>query len=115
MVKKVLLSISLGAILGIQILAGQRVVVIGLDGLSVEGYERTELPHLKQLMSEGVLSLHTRCVMPSVTLPNWTSHLTGSGPEEHGVVNNQWTLTDYSLPALETDDQGYYPSIFKLL
>lgn len=115
MVKKVLLSISLGAILGIQILVAQRVVVIGLDGFSVEGYERTELPHLKQLMSEGVLSLHTRCVMPSVTLPNWTSHLTGSGPEEHGVVNNQWTLTDHSLPALETDDQGYYPSIFKLL
>ncbi len=28
--------------------------------------------------------------MPSVTLPNWTTHLTGSGPEQHGVLGNGW-------------------------
>jgi hypothetical protein len=26
--------------------------------------------------------------LPSVTLPNWTIHLTGSGPEEHGGVSS---------------------------
>lgn len=53
--------------------------------------------------------------MPSVTLPNWTSHLTGSGPEEHGVTSNAWTRQNYSLNPLETDSDGYYPSIFKVL
>lgn len=48
------------------------------------------MPHLDSLLAEGVLSVETRCVMPSVTLPNWTSHLTGSGPEQHGVVDNDW-------------------------
>ena len=53
--------------------------------------------------------------MPSVTLPNWTSHLTGSGPELHGVVDNSWTIDKFKLPAIETDSDGYYPSVFKVL
>lgn len=115
MVKNCLLSAFVLGVLGIQVVMGQRVVVIGLDGLSVEGYDQADIPHLKELMSEGVLSLTTRSVMPSVTLPNWTSHLTGSGPEEHGVVNNQWTLAEHELPAMETDEAGYFPSIFKVV
>lgn len=113
MVKKCLLSALVLVMLGLQVVMGQRVVVIGLDGLSVEGYEQANIPHLQQLMSEGVLSLTTRSVMPSVTLPNWTSHLTGSGPEQHGVVNNQWTLAQHELPPTEADGDGYFPSIFK--
>ena len=53
--------------------------------------------------------------MPSVTLPNWTSHLTGSGPELHGVVDNSWTIDKFKLPAVETDSDGYYSSVFKVL
>ena len=66
-------------------------------------------------MAEGSLSLETRVVMPSVTLPNWTSHLTGSGPEQHGVVDNSWEITKFTLPAIEKDSAGYYPSVFKIL
>lgn len=51
----------------------------------------------------------------SVTLPNWTSHLTGSGPEQHGVTDNKWLLENHVLAPQETDDKGYYPSIFKVL
>jgi len=93
----------------------KRVVIIGLDGFSAVGYKTARHPHLDTLFAEGVLSLTTRPVMPSVTLPNWTSHLTGSGPEEHGVVDNNWTLKNRPLQALETDSEGYYPSIFKVL
>ncbi|RZK22399.1 MAG: nucleotide pyrophosphatase, partial [Flavobacterium sp.] len=57
----------------------------------------------------------TRPVMPSVTLPNWTSHLTGSGPEEHGITNNEWTLEKHALTSLQADEEGYYPSVFKVL
>lgn len=93
----------------------KRVVMIGLDGISVEGYLQAKTPHIDALVAEGALSLETRVVMPSVTLPNWTSHLTGSGPEQHGVVDNSWKIDNIKLPAIETDAEGYYPSIFKIL
>ncbi len=93
----------------------QRVVVIGLDGLSVEGFKQSKHPHIDQLFSNGVISLTTRPVMPSITLPNWTSHFTGSGPEEHGVTTNTWTLAKHDLSAIEADEDGYYPSIFSVL
>lgn len=93
----------------------KRIIILGLDGFSVPGYKTAKHPNLDKLMQNGVLSLDTRTVMPSVTLPNWTSHLTGSGPEQHGVDGNGWKLDKHTLPAIETDAEGYYPSIFKVL
>ena len=93
----------------------KRVVIIGLDGFSTDGFKTARHPNLDKMIAEGVLSLTTRPVMPSVTLPNWTSHLTGSGPEEHGVTANNWTVSNHPLQAVETDKDGYYPSIFKIL
>lgn len=94
----------------------KRVVMIALDGISVQGFEQAHMPHLDSLLAEGVLSLETRNVMPSVTLPNWTSHLTGSGPEQHGVVNNGWEKSKKpNLPPVCKDEDGYYPSVFKVL
>lgn len=92
-----------------------RVVLIALDGISVEGFEASKHPNLDRIIDDGVLSLNTRVVMPSVTLPNWTSHLTGSGPEQHGVAFNSWSLDKHPLPAVETDKDGYYPSLFQIL
>lgn len=93
----------------------KRVVLIALDGICVEGYRKARTPNLDALMAEGALSEDTRVVMPSVTLPNWTSHLTGSGPEQHGVVDNGWEISKFKLPAIEKDGEGYYPSVFKVL
>lgn len=93
----------------------KRVVLFALDGVSVEGYLQAETPNLDRLMAEGSISLDTRVVMPSVTLPNWTSHLSGSGPEQHGVVDNGWKMDNIKLPAIELDQDGYYPSVFKVV
>ena len=93
----------------------KRVIMIALDGISVEGYQKANTPNLDALMAEGAFSLTTRVAMPSVTLPNWTSHLTGSGHEQHGVVNNGWKIDKFVLPAVETDTDGYYPSVFTIL
>lgn len=93
----------------------KRVVIIALDGISVPGFTTANTPHLDKLLNEGALSLTTRVVMPSVTLPNWTSHLTGSGPEQHGVVNNSWEIDKKHFPAMATDEDGYYPSVFQVL
>lgn len=95
--------------------AAKRIVLISLDGICVDGFLKAKTPNLDALLAEGSLSLDTRVVMPSVTLPNWTSHLTGSSPEQHGVVDNSWEISKFILPAIETDSEGYYPSVFKVL
>lgn len=93
----------------------KRVVMISLDGISVAGFKQAKTPNLDALLAEGALSTTTRVVMPSVTLPNWTSVLTGSGPEQHGVTNNDWQIKKFVLPAVTTDSEGYYPSVFSIL
>ena len=93
----------------------KRILLISLDGICVEGFQKANTPNLDTLLVKGSLSIKTRVVMPSITLPNWTSHLTGSGPEQHGVVDNKWVISNFKLPAIETDSDGYYPSVFKVL
>ena len=93
----------------------KRMILIALDGISVDGFNTAKHPNLDLIVNEGALSLTTRNVMPSVTLPNWTSHLTGSQPEQHGVTSNEWNKNKPELPPIEVDDKGYYPSIFKVL
>lgn len=93
----------------------KRVVLISLDGICVAGFQQAKTPNLDALLAQGALSIETRVVMPSVTLPNWTSHLTGSGPEQHGIVSNNWTIDKHKLPSVDVDEDGYYPSVFKVL
>ncbi len=93
----------------------KRVLLIALDGICTAGFEQAKTPTLDTLLRQGVLSMGTRVVMPSVTLPNWTSHLTGSGPEQHGVTDNNWTLDKHKLPSVVKDKDGYYPSVFTVL
>ncbi len=96
-------------------LNAQRIVVIALDGFSTEGFKGSKHPNLDKLFDKGLITLSSRPVIPSVTLPNWTSHLTGQGPEEHGITANNWTLSKHPLKAIEIDTDGFSPSIFKLL
>lgn len=96
-------------------LKAQRIVVIALDGFSTEGFKGSKHPNIDQLFDKGLITLSSRPVIPSVTLPNWTSHLTGQGPEEHGITANNWTLSKHPLKAIEIDTNGFSPSIFKLL
>ncbi len=96
-------------------LKAQRIVIIALDGFSTEGFKGSKHPNIDQLFDKGLITLSSRPVIPSVTLPNWTSHLTGQGPEEHGITANNWTLSKHPLKAIEIDTDGFSPSIFKLL
>ncbi|MBR9777591.1 MAG: nucleotide pyrophosphatase, partial [Cytophagales bacterium] len=57
----------------------KRVIMLGIDGFSLEGYQKAKTPNIDALFADGVISTSTRTVMPSVTMPNWTSHLTGGG------------------------------------
>lgn len=93
----------------------KRVIIFTFDGIRVDGLAQARTPNIDSLIASGSASFTTRDVMPSITMPNYTSHMCGAGPEVHGVVNNDWTLENHSLPAIETDEDGYFPSVFKVL
>lgn len=93
----------------------KRVLMLALDGICVAGFKEARTPNIDRLLADGALSTTTRVVMPSFTQPNWMSHLSGSGPEIHGVDRNDWLLDKHTLPALVKDSDGYYPTLFKVL
>ncbi|MEZ5084082.1 MAG: alkaline phosphatase family protein [Bacteroidales bacterium] len=90
------------------------VFLIGIDGMGISGFERASTPVLDKLVREGAISITTRGVMPTVSGPNWSSHLLGAGPEQHGITSNSWTVDNYSIEATAKDGDGYFPSIFTL-
>ena len=92
-----------------------RVFLIGIDGMGISGFEQAKTPNLDQLVRTGAISLNTRGVMPTVSGPNWGSHLLGAGPEQHGVTSNGWTVENHSVEATLTDQDGYFPSVFSLI
>lgn len=92
-----------------------RVLVIAFDGIRVDGLQQAHTPNIDFLIAGGSSSMTTRDVMPSITMPNFTSILTGSDPELTGVGDNKWLIDNHQLPPIVSDGDGYYPSVFKTL
>jgi len=96
-----------------------RVLVIGLDGLG--GWYITpenlpsnvKLPNLDALRENGTYTYFARSVMPTVSKPNWMAILSGSGPEENGVLDNDWTVGSQWEPV--TGNNTYFPSLFQAI
>ena len=93
----------------------KRVLIMTFDGIRVDGLAQARTPNIDSLIAEGSASYATRDVMPSITLPNYTSHLCGTGPEVHGVADNRWEVDKFNLAAVEKDAEGYFPSSFQVL
>jgi arylsulfatase A-like enzyme len=93
----------------------ERVVVIGVDGLSPEGIRRAKTPVLHRMMAEGASTLHARGVMPTVSSPNWASMIMGAGPEQHGVLSNDWKPGQGPITPTEVGPGGIFPTMFGLL
>ena len=93
----------------------KRVIIMTFDGIRVDGLLQAYTPNIDKLIDAGAVSYTTRDVMPSITLPNYTSHLCGAGPEVHGVADNGWKVDKFKLEAVERDADGYFPSVFKVL
>ncbi|GBC86012.1 hypothetical protein HRbin11_02479 [bacterium HR11] len=68
--------------------------------------EQGQLPTLQALIGQGSYTFQAQTVVPSKTLPSFTSMLTGVGPRRHGVLWN-----DYE------PDRGWVPvpTVFEVL
>ncbi len=92
------------------------VIVIGVDGLSVEAVNTARTPRIHELMGRGAWTLEARGVMPTLSSPNWASMITGAGPEQHGITSNGVLLQKMvTLPAVCRDDEGMFPTMFEVL
>jgi predicted AlkP superfamily pyrophosphatase or phosphodiesterase len=105
-----LLALSLCA----QPLVGH-VVVIGVDGLSPIGIERTATPNIDDLVRRGAHTWRARGVMPTSSSPNWASMIMGAGPEQHGVTSNDWQPDRFDIAPVEKGSGGIFPTIYGVL
>jgi len=95
--------------------AEPHVIVIGVDGLSIDGVVTAGGPALRELMARGAWSLEARGVMPTLSSPNWMSMITASGPEQHGITSNGYLKRMQEIEPACRDAAGGFPNIFGAL
>ena len=93
----------------------KHVVVVGVDGLSPDGILHATAPNLKRLREEGAWTFHARGVLPTSSSPNWASMIMGAGPEQHGVLGNDWQPDKFSIAPVVIGSGGIFPTIFGVL
>jgi len=87
-------------------------LVIGIDGLGAHGIGMAKTPNLDELMKNGASSLETRTVMPSVSGPAWSSMITGTSVERHGIWKNGWKVDNKILEPVFKGEHNMFPTIF---
>jgi predicted AlkP superfamily pyrophosphatase or phosphodiesterase len=93
--------------------SAQKVVVIGVDGLSVEGVAHA--PHIREFMTRSAWTLEARGVLPTLSSPNWASVIGGAGTEQHGITSNGWFRKMVEFRPVCQGPDGKFPTIFDVL
>ncbi|MDR1456392.1 MAG: alkaline phosphatase family protein [Tannerella sp.] len=93
----------------------EHVVVIGLDGLSSTGFRASATPFMDSMLHHGAYSYTVRCILPTVSTPNWNAMLCGAGPEATGAVNNDWKASDFNFPYPVMSNDRSFPTIFRII
>jgi predicted AlkP superfamily pyrophosphatase or phosphodiesterase len=98
-----------------QLAEEKHVIVIGVDGLSIDGVTHASVPRLRELMARSAWTLEARGVMPTLSSPNWASMITGAGPEQHGITSNGYLKRMLEIEPACRDAFGGFPNIFGAL
>jgi len=91
------------------------VIVIGVDGLSVDAFDAAPTPRLHELMARAAWTLEARGVMPTLSSPNWESVIGGAPPEQHGITSNGYFRSLIEFTPACRDIEGKFPTIFGVL
>jgi hypothetical protein len=76
----------------------RHVVVLGIDGLGAQWVEPVATPNIDALREVAVWTLQMQNALPTSSSTNWMSMIGGSGPEQHGVLSNDWQPGDSDPP-----------------
>ena len=85
--------------------AVKRVVIISLDGGKPAVMRVSRMPHLEGMLKHSASTMKAQAVIPSITLVNHTSMLTGVKPAKHKITWNEWEPLKGMVPV---------PTIFSL-
>src|SRR5580704_11569449 len=94
---------------------GPRVIVIGVDGLSVDGVSTGNVPRLRELMARSAWTLEARGVLPTLSSPNWASAINGASPAQHGITSNGYLRHMVEFQPVCRGEDGKFPTIFGVL
>jgi len=84
----------------------EHIVFIGLDGWGGAYVPKASMPTVKRMIADGASSLDVRCIMPSVSWPNWSTLFFGATPEQRTGSGQR------NPPENIVDD---FPSVFTLV
>ena len=90
----------------------EHVVVIGIDGLTIEGLMQANTPVMDDLTANGAFKYDARTVLPTLSAPNWGAMIHGAGPEANGIISNdhkKW------MQPVDRSRMGKFPSIFNII
>lgn len=93
----------------------EHVIVIGVDGLSPDGIRNATTPVMDSMIAGGAVKWNVRTVLTTASSQNWASMIMGAGPEQHGIINNDWERDDHTLPPIVAGEEGIFPSIFGII
>ena len=68
----------------------ENIVIISVDGLRPDALKHAKVPNMQSLIKRGASTMKAQTVTPSLTLPAFTSMLTGLSVERHGVDWNEF-------------------------
>ena len=79
----------------------RKVILISFDGMKNDYTQKYvkegKLPHIKQLLENGVSAKAAMTITPSLTAPAHAAMATGAKPHQTGIVSNQWHETNKTL------------------
>ncbi len=93
----------------------KHIIIIGIDGLSPDGIENSDSPHIHHFINNGASTMRARAVLPTSSSPNWASMIMGVGPELHGITSNSWERDNFILPPITTGPEPMFPTVFTLI
>lgn len=97
---------------------GARVLVVGLDGATWDVaeplMEAGRLPHLARLVREGARA-PVRSTLPPVTLPAWSTLLTGTLPGKHGLYDFTRRIPGRHRLQVLNSTHRRYPTLLELI
>lgn len=111
----IFLSMFMGCSSGDRSPVAAHVIIIGIDGLSPDGLLNSDTPVFDHMISNGSYSMHARAVMPTSSGANWGSMIMGAGPEQHGIISNDWRVDNFVLHPTAVKDDNHFPTIFTVI
>jgi hypothetical protein len=66
----------------------KRVIVVVIDGCRLDRFREAEKPYLEKMMAGGTIYENVETAYPARTVVCFSSMLTGTAPEQHGITSN---------------------------